>query len=212
MASAAARVEYLATVDWATIGVQLAAYAAYVARCYRWGVGGSDAMAQGVAAEDLAATAIRKLWTGERRWSPQRQPDLLSFLKGVVKSEMSHLLERSATRHEARYPVDAEGKEAEALLATRARCDAPFPPTPEEEWLRREEIASRRARIAELRRAVATSPELEALIDAIQAGCSPRPRFLATYLEIPVSSVNNRLKRLRRLALGLREEGRSQRG
>ena len=206
------RMALLAAADWASIGVQLTAYAAYVARCYRWGAGAADAMAQGLAAEDLAAVAIRKVWTGERRWSPERQPELLLFLKGVVKSEMSHLFERSASRHETRYPVDAGGVEAEALLVARRHRDAAAPATPEEVWLRREEVGLRRARIAELRRAAAAYPELAALIDAIQAGCAARPRFLAAHLGIPVSAVNNRLKRLRRMAFKLQVEGGAGRG
>ncbi len=190
----------LEQVDWATVGVQLVGYAAYLARGYRWGSNAADTLALGMAAEDVAALAIRKVWSGERRWDPERHDELLRFLKGVVRSEMGHLYHRSAARHEVRNPTGPDGNESEAKLERRAG-EAIERSDPESALIDREERAREAARIHDLRAAVADRPELIAIIDAIGAGCGERPRHLAEHLGIAVPEINNRLKRLRRAAL-----------
>ncbi|MAE68943.1 MAG: hypothetical protein CME06_00580 [Gemmatimonadetes bacterium] len=192
--------ERLEKTDWARVGVQLVGYAAYLARSYRWGASPTDTIALGMAAEDVASLAIRKVWTGERCWAPERQPDLLLFLKGVVRSEMGHLYRRSAAQHEIRPPTGPDGAESEERLAIRS-ADTTESADPEVELIRNEERAHETRRIQELRDAVHDKPELAMIIDAIGRGCGERPRHLAAELSVSVSEINNRLKRLRRVAL-----------
>ena len=49
--------------------------------------------------------------------------------------------------------------------------------------------------------AVADHPELQEVIDAVLETGDTEPRHLAEHLDLPVSEVNNRLKRLRRRAI-----------
>ncbi len=192
--------ERLEKTDWAQVGVQLVGYAAYLARSYRWGASPADTIALGMAAEDVASLAIRKVWSGERCWVPEQQPELLHFLKGVVRSEMGHLYRRSAARHEIRHPTGPDGAESEEMLAIRSDGTTQSV-DPEAELIRNEERAHDRQRIRDLHDAVRDKPELAMIIDAIGRGCGERPRHLATELDVSVPEINNRLKRLRRAAV-----------
>ncbi|MBT0812973.1 sigma-70 family RNA polymerase sigma factor [Litoribacter ruber] len=45
---------------------------------------------KGLEPEDLAMDAIDKVYAGERKWDPQKDPNLLNYLKSVVKSLISN--------------------------------------------------------------------------------------------------------------------------
>src|SRR5690242_18505113 len=45
-----------------------------------------------------------------RNWDPERDPDLLSYLKGVIDSLNSADVQSSLNRYEEEFPVDPEGK------------------------------------------------------------------------------------------------------
>ncbi len=196
------KAEHLRNADWEKIGPVLVAFAGYLARCYRWGSDARDTLALGMAAEDIAGLAIRKLWSGERNWDPQAQPDLLWVLKGIVRSEMGHLFHTSAARAEKRFPSDEDGRDPESRLAAM-RSSAPPGSDLESELIGREEDHQAGRRIQRLRSALRGHPELLEIVDAIQGGCEGRPRHLAAELGAEVPEINNRLKRLRRVALNL---------
>lgn len=47
--------------------------------------------------------------------------------------------------------------------------------------------------------------ELEEVLDLVINGCELKPRYLAEKLNVPVDNINNRLKRLRRKAMSIKE-------
>src|SRR5439155_15907009 len=51
----------------------------------------SSHLAEGQTIEDVVQTTVTKVLLGQRKWDPARQPDLLQFLKDVVRSELSNL-------------------------------------------------------------------------------------------------------------------------
>jgi hypothetical protein len=71
---------------------------------------------------------------------------------------------------------------------------------PEDQLLREEEKEIAKSNVDILFEATDEDPKIEAVLSAIVDGCEPKPRFLAGHLGIPVKDVNNRIKRLRRLA------------
>lgn len=164
--------------DWADIGIRLTAYAMWKARNYRWRTGQVWALAAGKTPEDVAREAIVKVLEGSRHWEPERGP-LLPYLEGIVDSLMSHLAASSDNTviqpwHEA-IPESGAGRESEdadADLIERLR--------------------------AALRQQGAD--ELLAILDVVQ-GCGATPRAIAVALHTSVNDINNRLKRLRRVAL-----------
>lgn len=79
--------EHIQAADWPEITRKLAAYARYFFKIRD----NQAVLPMGSSVESAVHEAIRKLLDGTRRWNPENV-DLLGFLKGVVKSEISHLL------------------------------------------------------------------------------------------------------------------------
>ena len=168
----------LRDVDWADIGVRLTGYAVWKARNLAWRLGRAELTLGARTPDDLAAEAILKVLSGERGWDPRRGP-LLPYLQGVVDSLLSHA---------------AEAPDVSRTL----RVDPPAEATP---------VAADEAedRVEHLRAHLLREGQLAllAVVDAVTAHCEPRPQSLAAHLGTSVADVNNRLKRLRRLALRL---------
>jgi DNA-directed RNA polymerase specialized sigma24 family protein len=189
--------------DWATIGVQLTAHSAFRAENLAWRTGNSVDLAKGLNPKDIAAEAIRKVIDGIRKWDPERGA-LLPFLKGVVDSEISHLAESSDNQLQSRVLADDEEDEMWDRSEFQAPSNDPQgllhqqQSTPEQVLLEKEA----EVRISALFDAMTEQADLVDVVDAIME-VGPRPAHIAEHLGLPVTEINNRLKRLRRLALSL---------
>lgn len=78
--------------DWEELYPKLVHYAAFLCKFYVRRVGAQEA-AQAMEANDFAQKAIELVYTGKRQWRPNEVPDLLTYLKGVVRSLVSHWVE-----------------------------------------------------------------------------------------------------------------------
>jgi DNA-directed RNA polymerase specialized sigma24 family protein len=167
--------------DWKDIGVRLTAYAAWKSRNLQWRSGHAGTLAAGKTAEDLAADAILKVIEGTRAWDPARAP-LLTYLQRVVDSLVNHLAESADNRLQTPRRWD--------------RIDAWPDPGHESSG----EDAD--GKIELLRSTLLTQREgaLIEVLDAIRLHCDPTPQAVAAHLGTTVGDINNRLKRLRRLA------------
>jgi len=206
--------------DWDTISVELVAYAAFLAANLSWRTGDSPDpetkpspnqlarnlnIAMGLNPIDIAQEAIKRVLDGRRKWDPSRGP-LMPYMKAVVDSLVSHLAESKDNQLQRRVP---QGDEEQEDLWDQSEFRAPLndpnnlrdsqgaqPVAPDEALV--EQQADRR--IAEVFEAIRDNPTLEKLVEAIME-VGPKPADIAEYLHVTVSEVNNRLKRLRRLAL-----------
>lgn len=70
---------------------RLLSYALYKAKSKRWRTVFDGQMPEGKEVEDVVFTAIEKVFSGDRKWDPQKQPDLYEYLKGVIDSDLYHL-------------------------------------------------------------------------------------------------------------------------
>ena len=181
----------LREVDWADIGIRLTAYAVWKARNFRWRTHQEWALAAGMTPEDVARDAILKLLEGRRAWDPQRGA-LLPYLEGVVDSLMSHL---AGSQDNVLLAPLAVGEHAYAR-----RAPALDDPAPDDQLERLRAVLVRR-----------DHGQLIEILDAAQV-CGPTPAAIARHLKTPVADINNRLKRLRRLALQLRSVAATQEG
>lgn len=59
---------------------------------------GGREMVVGKTAEDVVSDTITKIYAGERRWDPQKIPDLTDFLFMVIKSEIRNLIKDPENR------------------------------------------------------------------------------------------------------------------
>ncbi len=77
-------------VDWEEVTERLLLFAHKLA--------GTNALPRGISPEDLVYGAIAKFLQGQRKWDPGKV-GLLEFLFGVIRSDLSHLLEGSWREH-----------------------------------------------------------------------------------------------------------------
>ena len=86
------------------IWLSLLDYAAKLARRHGWRTG--TALPGGTSPDSIANDVLIKVIEGERTWDPDREPSLLTALKGMVHSDLGHLF----SSYEARMvePTDLQ--------------------------------------------------------------------------------------------------------
>lgn len=194
----ATKADRLALADWEQIRIRLMAHLLSRALIYGLRLGPADALAPGLSAQDLVSIAVEKVLRGQRRWLQSTQQDLLVFLKGVVNSDLDHLMRPGRRYREISLEVNLDGVAGPCRFGSsgngRSWCSV-APAALPKNGAKNGHAASR---IAALREAVGAHPELLVIVDAILSGVDPRPRILAQHLGLPVAEIYRRLKRLRR--------------
>ena len=148
----------------------------------------------GKSPEDIVQDVIMKVFAGDRSWDPGRG-ELVPTLKRIVESELDHLWKNKARRLEGSTPNDPEQQAAQESGASE--IDPEFHQQEAAEILEdAEDRTSASARVSALFAAVEDEPELQAVLEAIMDGCTPKPRFLAEHLGVPVEQIYNRMRRL----------------
>jgi hypothetical protein len=79
--------------QWKRLIWQLARYALGVSRGLRWRTQSPIELPGGETIDSIVSKAIEKVFSGERRWDPGKEPDLGKYLQGVIDSLLSHLAE-----------------------------------------------------------------------------------------------------------------------
>jgi DNA-directed RNA polymerase specialized sigma24 family protein len=157
----------------------------------------------GVRAEDIASDAITAVIAGTRTWDPKSQPDLLRYLRGVVDSMISKLVNSFDNRRTRR--LGPPGGSGEASSAHEA---AGREPDPAELASSREAAEAFRAPIVE---ALKDDDVAYQVFECLEADIT-KPSDVAEYLGLSVAEVNNAQKRLRRKvddAIKPRKKGKS---
>lgn len=77
--------------DWPKFILALTAYTINVCRWKHY------RLPSGIEAEDIAMQAIEKVYEGRRKWDPEKDPDLLKYLKSVVRSLINNELGLAAS-------------------------------------------------------------------------------------------------------------------
>jgi hypothetical protein len=144
---------------------------------------GKRSLPRGEEVEDIVYNSIDMVLSGKRKWDPKKEPDLLQYLKGVVDSEVSHLLE-SYEHLKREYICIGEGKESPVELVVDPGQD-PLS----------EVIASERRDY--LWKCAKGDEDMELVLCCIDEGISNRQEISDT-LKMPLNIVDNTLKRIRR--------------
>lgn len=193
--------------DWPRIALELTDYASTKVQRLQWRTGSGGGLPQGKTPEDLAYDAIGKVLSGDRRWDPDQNPDLLGYLKAVVDSLVSHLVESEEHMRVRRLPQTEEGAELEGVLqvadpeSPAARYLPRRPATPEEDLLAKE---SEEAVVGEIFKAVQGDPELEGLVAAMMEGYT-KPAEIAQAKGMKTERVYQLIRKLKRRLLRLGE-------
>jgi DNA-directed RNA polymerase specialized sigma24 family protein len=142
----------------------------------------------GIEGQDLAAEAITDLLEGKRSWDQSEEPDLLRFLKGVVDSKVSHLVESIENRVSRRMAPAHTGDETSAVYELRSS-----EPDPCALAINNDEAQSFQKLVcAELKDDEQAFQVFECL------WADMRPQETAEYLGCNIEEVRNAQKRLRR--------------
>jgi DNA-directed RNA polymerase specialized sigma24 family protein len=193
--------------DWGRIGKMLIAFGIYWARRYPWQTGDGWDLAKGSSIEDIVQTVIRKTFDGTRNFDPEKGK-LLPWLKDQVKSEIDALFNSASQRRDKSAPakegeIDNSAEPADIPADRVAALSAAFRLSPEESVLKDEEI---RERVDAIFAAAKGDDELEAIVDAIMDGCSPKAQALSNRLGVDVKEIYTRTRRFRRRATKIIED------
>ena len=184
----------LAAADWDQIGRELAAFAQYLLNNHTWRTGDNVNVAGGRQALDFVHEAIEKMsgFDAERG-------ELLPYLKTLVLRSVSNLSKSAENRHEVsiRLPragdgEDGSAEDADAYLDRQREQHAA--PSPEEI------LAGPDERVTALFEAVDGDQPLTDLLVAAMEINETTAQPLAKHLKTTTADINNRLKRLRRIA------------
>jgi len=91
--------------EWRDIYLELLDFARTKARSLDFVKGGGE-LPLGETPKDLVQEAIQRLFDGRRNWDPTQDPDLCDYLKSVVSSLQSALLEAAGYQRNAGTPVE----------------------------------------------------------------------------------------------------------
>jgi hypothetical protein len=188
--------------EWRGIAVELERYALSVSRHLRWRTNNALELPGGETVGSIVSKAIEKLFSGDRDWDPETQPEIKDYLKGVIDSLLNHLAESQENTLTTVVPKPGS-KDAPAWERGSSKRD------PEADWL---VPASRspEAALLDQEQAIMEDRALELLIDecaddkilidvleAMMDG-SETPGEISKAKGIPVKDVYNATKRLDR--------------
>lgn len=184
---------------WEKIILKLDAYALHKARRKYWPSGSSDGhtLIGGCSPQDVAREAIRRVFEGGRKWDPEKDPDLLKYLKGVVDSILSAMVDsvenrevRAPSFYDESDPADDEDRRNRSHAVESGGVHHGFPSP--REHAEGNELFDR------VLAAVAGDEDLESLVLCLDEGYVSRSD-ISEQLGVVPSEVTNMKKRLARV-------------
>lgn len=174
----------LEKLDWEEITLELIDYANIRTRRLKWRTESNSDLPQGKRAEDIVQEAILQTFKGKRKWNPEKYPDILIFLKLVINSIVSHLVNSQNHKRLQRLPENDNGKSLDNTF------DLGYSPTPEDELLADETLGK-------IYEAISGDEELQSIVDAIMSGYT-KSREIAEITGFDVSRVYQLRRKLDR--------------
>lgn len=177
--------------NWEEVALRLTDHALRKIRRLRWRTGSWQRIPGGAMAEDFANEAIALLLSGERDWDPSNCPDLLTWLRGVVDSLVSHLVESEEHHRSQQFPRSEGGQDLEELLRRADPAEATAVhlvpvQVDQETHLAERQVAEQL--IGALFEEISGDKELEAMLDSLMDGCE-KPRDIAVRTGMDVARV-----------------------
>lgn len=176
--------------QWSKYLKRLTLHAGDLFIAYGWHAKGKWVGPRGATPSDIAAEAILRVLDGRRRYDSSKCPKLMTFLRNVVKSLVSHLSEAADTRRLQPMPQTKQDG-ADDSVDMEPEGDEP---DPLENCIKNE--------IVEKLKIVAGQEEDPLVVDILEcldAGIT-KPAAIAELLDVEVKMINNAQKRLWRKA------------
>ncbi|SHJ18577.1 hypothetical protein SAMN02745165_01734 [Malonomonas rubra DSM 5091] len=189
--------ELLSEHSWDETIPRLAHYALWKLKKRYWlGVLGGPTPA-GIEAKDIVMKSIEKVLNGKRVWDPQGQPDLFLFLKGVVDSEISHLVQGWENTHVLRDAV-LSGRSADEENQTGFWETVPDPGLDAETEIIDKELERQSEKFFwDFYEYLEETPKLQKILESISEGNIKRAE-IAKDVGIKVKEFDNLKKQLQR--------------
>jgi len=189
---------------------ELGWYAVSVTTKLFWRTRNSMELPNGETIASIVSLAFEKLYSGDRKWEPQKDPDLKKYLMGVIDSLLYHLsTSKDNTLLSATSDVTRQtGSDWEAGSKERR---------PEREWLVvsartpeelliAAETAQREERVLdELAKACSEDDQLTRILGVVREGCD-QPGAIAKATGIRIKDIYSAFKRLDRKATAIRKQ------
>ncbi|GJL59726.1 MAG: hypothetical protein NPIRA03_25830 [Nitrospirales bacterium] len=204
--------------NWEEIYLRLVNYVQMKGRALKWRTGNQSDFAQGMTAEDLVQEAIKKLFSGERVWDYEKDPDLGKFLMdSVLKSMVSNLVrskdntsvqiipeESYRPLEEVAQVASPEDDHATELMVRTKNPEEIALENEEERERENKEVAAKKI-LNNLMDLGKEDKEVNLILECTMEGII-EPRFIAQKTGLSVKQVNNAQKRFRRLLEKVRSE------
>lgn len=181
---------------------ELGRYALSVSRSKpRWRTDGPTHLPRGESVESIVSLAFEKVLSGERVWNPDKEPDLKTYLMGVIDSLLSHLSRHKDNTAVIAMPETAEHIDRGVAVDWQAQPLA----DPETALLVQEQKRYEAQAVQLLLDTSRDDPVVLHIIRAMQAGHA-KAGEIAEVLGIAVIEVYNAMKRLDRKIVRTREQ------
>ncbi len=189
--------------NWDDIIIKLTRYARWRALRYKWKSGNPDQLPCGMTPQDIALSAIEKVWNRTRSWDPNRYPDLLLHLKWIVDSDMNHLF-CSMEHHTSGRSADSEDSEVDDPIPDPSSplSEIIHNKTPEERLISHEEEEYEQKVKQKLYELIKGDVELELLLMFFEDGID-KPEQIAKEMGWDVIKVYNLKRKLSRKAFAI---------
>jgi hypothetical protein len=154
----------------------------------------------GETVDSIVSKAVEKLYSGDRDWSPDKQPDLRRYLEGVIDSLLNHLAEAQENVLLTAVP-EPGSKDAPSWETGSPRRDraadwlVPNSGSPEAILISQEQVALEDHALELLLEECADDPVLMDVLEAMMDGYE-KPAEISERKGIPVKDVYKAAKRL----------------
>jgi hypothetical protein len=188
--------------EWREIALDLERYALSVSRNLRWRTRNPVELPGGETVTSIVSKAVEKLFSGDREWDPEKEPDIRKYLRGAIDSLLNHLAESQDNTlitvapepGSPDYPAWESGSRKQDPVV-----DWLVPPkrSPEAALLQQEQAALEDRALGLLVDECGDDPVLMAVLEAMMDGYD-KPAEISKHKGIPVKDVYNTIKRLDR--------------
>lgn len=150
----------------------------------------------------IVSKAVEKLFSGDREWAPQKEPDIRKYLRGVIDSLLNHLAESHDNTLVTVAPEPGSTNYPAWETGSQKRdpsVDWLVPPnrSPEVAVLRQEQEALEDRALELLMEECAKDPVLISMLESMMDGYE-NPAEIAEHKGIPIKDVYNAAKRMDR--------------
>ena len=154
-----------------------------------WFRNGKYRSPSGQGPEDVASEAIVRLIEGKRNYDEQKYPDLLVYLRSVVKSIISHIIDSAELKRKQPMPLTSKKEGETEEVELESKDSGPLQMYIDNDLVEKIKLV--------LNKRFAQDIVVSGILECMEAGIDKRSE-IADYVGVKVKEVYNAQKRLQR--------------